>query len=171
MLPSHGFLYFCENLKNMKLFSTLAITLIFPILLSAQSANMDKVFILGEEEQLYEQLTSSYSQSLLEAASGDIEVAFDNWLNMQQAMDAYAEQIGYNLDGVKVWLHVFFGADGQIDHLGFLLRPDSRLVDQVELRAFFAGFVGDYQLPLRSSLQFNHYTGAAFPTISRRVTN
>ena len=155
----------------MKLFTTLAITLAFPFFLLAQSANMDKVFVLGEEEQLYEQLTSSYSQSLLEAASGDIEVAFDSWLNMQQSMDDYAEQIAYNLDGVKVWLHVFWSKEGKIDRLGFLLRPDSRLVDQSELKAFFAGFVGEYQLPLTSGMQFSHYTGAAFPTISRRATN
>ncbi len=155
----------------MKLLSTLAIILAFPLLLPAQSSQLEQIFILGEEEQLYEQLTSSYSQSLLEAASGDIETAFDSWLHMQQAMDAYAQQIGYDLNGVKVLLHVFWDTSGSIDRLGFLLRPDSRLVDQAELRAFFAAFVDQYRLPLTSDLQFNHYTAAAFPTISQRVTN
>lgn len=155
----------------MKLTTLITILVGLPLLITAQSSKMDQVFLLGEEEARYEQLTSIHSQSLLEATSGDIEAALNSWLAMQQAMDAYAAQINYDINGVKVWLHVFWDADGSIAHLGFLLRPDSRLVDQNELKAFFAGFIEQYQLPVQSDRKFSHYTGAAFPTLSQRASN
>ena len=131
------------------------------------SAQLEKVFLLGEEEERYEQLVGSYSQSLLEATSGNITQAFEGWLDMQKAIDRYATSQNYDLNGVKVWLHVFWNANGSIDHLGFLLRPDSRFVKNDELRALLAGFIGQYQLPFQSGRTFNHYTGATFPTISQ----
>jgi len=141
----------------------LAITAL-PLLATAQ---LDKVFLLGSDEQAYEQLVGNYSQSLLEATSGNITQAFEGWLDMQQAIDQYSVQQNYDLNGVKIWLHVFWAPDGAIDKLGFLLRPDSRFVETAELRALLAGFVQDYRLPVKSGRTFNHYTGATFPTIAQ----
>jgi hypothetical protein len=136
---------------------------------TAQNGNLSKVFVLGQEEQRYEQLTSAYNYTLLEASSNDIQAAFAKWLDMTQAMDAYAEKTKFDLKGVKVWMHVFWNEDGRIDHLGYLVRPDSRLVSDDELKAFFASFTGQYQLPMKSSRKFSHYTGANFPTLSERM--
>ncbi|MEL7221238.1 MAG: hypothetical protein AAGJ93_07965, partial [Bacteroidota bacterium] len=116
----------------------------------------------------YEQLTSGYTQTLLEATGGDITQAFEAWLDMQQAIDAYAKTQNYDLNGVRLWMHVFWGPNGDIDQMGFLLRPDSRLVDENEIKALLAGFIGQYRLPVQSSQKFNHYTGATFPTLSQR---
>lgn len=127
-----------------------------------------KVFVLGEGEERYEQLTSTYTQTLLGASQNDIEVAFSRWLDMMRAMDAHAEKVNFNLKGVKVWFHVFWSENGNIDYLGFLLRPDSRYVDVAELKAFFSDFIANYQLSVRADRKFSHYTGATFPTISEK---
>ncbi|WP_020535893.1 hypothetical protein [Lewinella cohaerens] len=150
---------------------TTACLLALPFLAAAQSGSLDKIFMLGTEEQRYEQLTSSYSQSLLEASAGDITKAFEGWLDMQQAIDSYANSQNFDLNGVRLWLHVFWAEDGQIDQMGFLLRPDSRLVDEGEIKVLLAGFVEQYRLPIQSGKKFNHYTGAAFPTLSQRRGN
>lgn len=155
-------------MRSLIVFSCL---LSLPLLAQAQPSSLDKVFVLGEAEQRYEQLTSSYSQTLLEASQGDIEQAFTNWLEMQKAMDAYADEIDFDIKGVRVWLHVFWSETGKIDFIGFLPRPDSRLIDNDELRAFLAGFAERYQLPLNSTRKFNHYTGAAFPTLAERAVD
>ena len=142
-----------------------------PFLAFAQSSSLDKVFLLGTEEQAYERYTGEYSQSLLEATSGNITQAFEGWLDMQQAIDAYSQSQAYNLNGVKIWLHVFWGADGRIDHLGFLLRPDSRFVDTNELKVLLAGFIENYRFRITSGAKFSHYTGATFPTLSQRKSD
>ncbi|MEZ4985466.1 MAG: hypothetical protein R2795_10580 [Saprospiraceae bacterium] len=146
----------------------LMLILVFSISSIAGFAQMDKVMVLGTEEARYEQLTGSHPQSLLEATGGDITRAFESWLEMQQAIDAYAEAQSFDLNGVKLWLHVFWSADGKIDQIGFLLRPDSRLVDAAEIHALLAGFAKQYQFPVQSGQPFHHYTGATFPTLSQR---
>lgn len=139
-------------------------------LVTAQST-MEKVFKLGEKEEWYEQLTSTYNETLLSACDNDIKMAFGKWMDMMQAMDAHADKVNFNLKGVQVWLHVFWNPEGSIDQLGFLMRPESRNVGEQELKAFFASFIKEYRLPLQNDRKFSHYTGATFPTISERVEN
>lgn len=127
------------------------------------------VFLMGEQEAAYEKLNQTYKQSLLEACDNDMKLAFNKWLNMMQEMEAYADEINYDLNGVKLLMHVFWNADGQIDHIGYFLRPNSRNVDTAELSAFFTSFSRQYTFPVSSDRKFMHYTKASFPTFSERA--
>lgn len=155
----------------MKSILAILLCLVANLSLSAQTTALDKVFVLGSDEQRYEQLTSTHPQSLLEATGNNISQAFEGWLNMQQAIDVYAEQQNFDLNGIKLLLHVFWAADGSIDQIGFLLRSDSRLVGEPEIRALLAGFAKQYRLPIQSNQGFSHYTGASFPTYSQRKSD
>lgn len=153
----------------MKFLFTLSLgLLLFSTTLTAQD---NQVFQLGEDEKLYEQVYQEYSQNLLEVANYDTKAAFDNWLSMLIEMEKYAEKLRFDLNGVKLYLHVFWNFDGSIDHIGYLLRPDSRNISQAELGAFFKTFMKKYKFPLTSSKKFNHYTGANFPVYSQKVNN
>ncbi|MEZ5042701.1 MAG: hypothetical protein R2828_22600 [Saprospiraceae bacterium] len=154
----------------MRYLVTLCIISFFSFL-QGQESNIPKVFTLGESEQAYESLNQAYSKTLLEATNGDIKTAFDQWLNMMKEMDRYAEDINYDLNGAKIWLHVFWAANGKIDHIGYLLRSDSKNINEDELKAFFSSFMNRYTFPIKADKPFNHYTGATFPTFSVKVTN
>jgi hypothetical protein len=136
---------------------------------SAQDDQLPAVFQLGENEQVYEQLTTDYSLTLLEVANFDAQSAFSNWLEMMLAMEAHADKIKFDMKGVKLWMHVFWNADGTIQHIGYMLRPDSRNVSALELSAFLKTFMKKYQFPLSGNKSFNHYTGANFPVYSEKV--
>ena len=144
------------------------LSLLFISQLGYSQTDSPTVFVLGENEKNYERLTQDYSQSLLEASGNDIKKAFNYWIDMMSAMDDYSERVRYDLKGVKVWIHVFWSKDGEIDHIGYILRPDSRNVDTAELSAFFSSFTRSYRFPLKSNKNFNHYTGASFPTFVQR---
>ena len=131
-------------------------------------ATLGRAFVLGENEQSYEQLASQYSAGLLQVSNNDMKAAFENWLDLLQAIDDYANRINYDIKGVKVYLHVFVAADGTIDHIGFLPRPDSRNVPLAELQAFFSGFARAYKMPVTGQQPFSHYAGATFPTLNER---
>lgn len=155
-------------MKRLMLF--LLLTGVFTAMVKAQpGSELPAVFVLGEEEQAYEQLTKDYSQSLLTTCNYDMQVAFEKWLEMMQEMEAYADKINFDLKGVSVWFHVFWNTDGHIDHIGFLLRPNSRNVPKAELAAFLTTFMRRYTFPVTSSQKFSHYTGATFPTFSQRI--
>ena len=132
-------------------------------------SELPRVFVLGEEEQAYEQLTKDYSQSLLTACNYDMKAAFDKWLGMMQEMETYSEKINFDLKGISVWFHVFWNTDGNIEHIGFLLRPNSRNVPKAEMAAFLTTFMRRYTFPVTSGQKFSHYTGATFPTFSQRI--
>lgn len=153
-------------LSSLCLFLVLSLTSLF-----GQSAALPRVFILGEDEKIYEQLNQQYSQTLLEATNNDIEKAFDHWLEMMRAIDEYADQIKVDIRGVRTWLHVFWAPDGTIDHIGYLLRSDSRNIDPVEFKAFLSGFMRQYRFPVQSTKPYSHYTGATFPTFAERANN
>lgn len=138
--------------------------------LQAQSGDATPtVFVMGKHEAGYEELTQTYKQSLLEACGNDMQVAFDKWLEMMQKMEAYADEIDYNIDGVKVLMHVFWNEDGSIAHLGYFLRPNSRNIPTEELTAFFRSFIRQYKFPVSSQRKFAHYTKASFPTFTERA--
>lgn len=134
-----------------------------------QAQEAPVVFVMGEQETTYEKLNQTYKQTLLEACDNDMKLAFDKWLHMMQEMEAYADEINFDLDGIKVLLHVFWSEQGRIDHMGYFLRPNSRNVNTTELSAFFSSFSRQYTLPVNSNRKFMHYTKASFPTFSERA--
>ncbi|MBK8491131.1 MAG: hypothetical protein IPL49_09640 [Saprospirales bacterium] len=105
------------------------------------------VFVIGDYEPEYEALTGNYSKSLLDVCGSDMTQAFDLWIGFVEEIEAYSKQSGFELNGVKAWIHVFFNEDGTITHIGFHLKPTSRNVDTDALASFLSQFIGQYQLP------------------------
>jgi hypothetical protein len=128
------------------------------------------VFVLGEFDKQYEAIMSDYA-SLLTACDEDMKIAFDKLVSMMKEMEAYAKLTGYNLDGIKLWVHIFWRKDGSIEHLGFHLKPNSRNVEPVELKNFLVGFMTQYKFPLTAPKKFSHYTTFSFPVITSTPTN
>ncbi len=129
---------------------------------------LPKVFLLGEHQSQYEKEVPQYV-SLLEACDNEMKVAFEKWLSMISEMEAYAKKIEYPLEGIKLWLHVFWDKEGNIEHIGYYLRPNSKNVDLEELSAFFSSFVNQYKFPLTAEQKFHHYTSVSFPAFSKRI--
>ncbi len=140
---------------------------LFLLPMYAQNGNnnndLPKVFVLGEHESAYEHLVLSYKATLLKVAGNDMQKAFDTWTSFLQEIESYAQNQGMDLTGVKLWLHVFWNADGSINHIAFHLRPDSKNVDVEKLEQLFQSFSEFYRLPLTSDQPFMHYTTVTFP--------
>lgn len=135
---------------------------------TAQTAELPAVFILGQSEKGYEVAKQEYQQTLLEVSNYNTQEAFNHWMSMMKELQKHADKLSYDLKGVKIWLHAFWNADGSIAHLGYLLRPDSRNVDTLELAAVLKTFMKKYTFPVTSGEKFSHYTGANFPIYSEK---
>ena len=130
----------------------------------ADTLALPKVFLIGEYEEQYELLYERYNEILLSVCHDDMNLAFDKWMDMIGQMEDYSHEIDYDLKGIKIWLKVFWGIDGKIDHLSYFLKPNSRNIDTLELSAFLSSFMNRYQLPLQSKVPFTHNGSATFPT-------
>lgn len=122
------------------------------------------VFIIGENEQEYEALLGAYKKSLLDVCGSDMTYAFDLWMGLIEEMEAYSQQVGFDLNGAKAWFHVFFEKDGTISNIGFHLKPTSRNIDNDELSAFLTSFISQYKFPFTSLEKFASYTSVSFPS-------
>ncbi len=129
------------------------------------------VFVLGQYQESYEALSAKFESSLLTACNNDLQEAYKKWMHMMSAMEAYSNQIDYDIRGLKIWLQVYWNPDGSLAHVAYHLKPNSRNFDYAELNAFFKSFSNHYELPLKSPVPYAHYGSASFPLYigSRRL--
>lgn len=167
----------------MKIFKTIMVlTLFCPLWLmanqamdrmavSADSTQLPKVFIIGEHEEEFNNLTLQFQTLLLEACDDNMDVAYDKWLSMLEEMEAYANLNNFDLKGIKMWINVFWEKDGSIKHLAYYLKPQSKNVDTRFLTAFLTEFIKVYRFPLVHTDGYSHYGIANFPVFPRRLGN
>ena len=122
------------------------------------------IFQLGEFEVQMDREAMVHQTQLLTACEFDIEMAYGKWISMIKEMEAYSNRINFDINGVKVWLNVFYEKTGQIGHIGYYLKPNSRNIDRDEFAAFLKSFVNNYTFPHSYKEPFSHYGSAGFPT-------
>ena len=135
-----------------------------------KSKALPTVFVLGDFEASYETLVEGYQRSLLEACDCGQKEAFGKWIGMLNELDVYARKQNVDIRGVKLWLHVFFEADGSVEHIAYHLRPNSRQLDDATLAPLLEGFAGQYTFPVTGEEGFAHYSTGAFPVFGELTT-
>lgn len=152
----------------MKLSQPLSLGFLFILLnfsLFAQDQELPKVFIMGQDEVIYETLEEQYQESLLSVCNNDMRTMMENWYTMMLEIESYANKIQFDIKGMKLFMNVYWNKEGKIEHLGYILRPDSKNKPYEELTAFFSSFVARHEGSVNSASGFKHYAVAAFPTL------
>jgi len=129
--------------------------------------DLPEVFQIGEHEEAFEALSFTYNTSLLAACDENMDVAYKKWLDMLQALENFAHSNGVDLNGVKMWMNVFWDEKGDIDHIAYYLKPQSKNIDQRYLTALFKEFSLTYQFPMTYPGKFSHYGLARFPVFAK----
>lgn len=156
-------------MQMMTIFTVMCSSFLLSISPITSNTTLPKVFLLGEYEKEYEKLNEEYGTSLLMACDNDMERAFNKWISMLKEMEVYAQQVEYDINGAKFWLHVFWKSDGSISHIAYHLRPSSRNINTKELSTFLSGFASQYRFPLATSKKYSHYSTAYFPMTAQRI--
>ncbi len=126
--------------------------------------DLPKAFFIGEYDYLYTDLYNEHPGMLMEVCDNNMDAAFEKWLHLIYGIEDYSKEINFDLNGVKIWLNVFWAQDGTIDNIAFYLKPNSRNIKDTEIVAFFKSFVNNYRLPIDADKAFNHSGSASFPT-------
>ncbi len=74
--------------------------------------NLPEVFQIGEHEEAFEALSFTYNTSLLAACDENMDMAYKKWLDMLQSLESFGHSNGVDLNGVKMWLNVFWDKNG-----------------------------------------------------------
>ncbi len=134
--------------------------------LTAQS-NIDtlpSVFMIGEHEKSYSQMLTLRPELLMTVCNGDMDLAYENWLNFLRAVEQFATENEVDINGVKIWINVFWNPNGKIKHIAFFPKPNSKNMDYEYLRVLFSQFILQYESKLEFEKLFCHYGSASFPS-------
>jgi hypothetical protein len=133
-----------------------------------QQPSIPQVFVIGEYEDQYLDLSQTHPAVFMAVYGNDIDKAYQGWSEFLMDMEDYALDQSFDLKGVKLWLNLYFNADGTISNLAFFHKPNSRNVPDDELTVFFQKFVRQYRLPKSFDKGFQHSASASFPTFFHR---
>ena len=125
------------------------------------------VFLIGEYEYAYEQLVQNSDIMLLNVCNNSMDDAFSRWNKFLFEMESYAEELNFNIKGVKIWINVFWKADGSIRHIVYYPKPNSININYKELTSFFKNFIKVYNIPIQYESEFSHYGIASFSTFAK----
>jgi hypothetical protein len=137
------------------------------VALCGQAVHQKLIFEIGKDEQIYRNTCESYPETLLTWKKDDYTQSALLWFDFLKSMETYAESIQFNLNGLKLWLHIFWNERGGIDYIGYFIHPESRQIDKMELNAFLSSFTRLADKPdFKSGMKISHYTSASFPTFA-----
>ena len=131
-----------------------------------QLDSLPKVFMIGENEDEYEELVATCNDPLLSVCNDSMDEAYKKWLGLLSDMEKFAESRDFDIRGIKIWLNVFWNTDGSIKHLVYYPKPNSRNMDFDLLSEFMLVFQSQYNMQFTNQKCFSHYGSAAFPTFA-----
>jgi hypothetical protein len=144
------------------------IFLVFGIgtLIQAQSKidTLPSVFLIGEYESSYNKMLSNQPDLLMSVCDDNMDIAYKNWLDFLVEIEKYAISQDVNINGVKMWINVFWNEDGTVKHIAYYPKPNSINMDYEYISVLFRNFIRTYHSDLRNDKLFCHYGSASFPS-------
>lgn len=132
----------------------------------AQSVNT-KVALIGENEKEYEKIMTECSSSLLSISENSMDKAFNLWTTMLSDFEETAENQGFDIKGTKVWMNLFWEADGSIKKIVYYPKPNSKNIDFNQFTKLLETFATNYYLEIDHDTCFSHYGSASFPILTK----
>ncbi len=151
----------------MKYLLTIFLALVaFSQTISAQSVTdtLPTVFLIGEYEKQYNEMISDAPDLLMTVCKNDMDKAYSLWLSFLVGLEKYAIENEVNINGVKVWINVFWDENGNIKHIAYYPKPNSINMEYNVLAAVLKEYTKNYSLELENEKMFAHYGSASFPS-------
>ena len=126
--------------------------------------SLPRVFELNNFDEIaFEKIKSDYETTLLSASKNDVETAYYCWMHLLKHLESFSQKRNIDLNGVKLWLYIFWQKDGTIEHVGYFLKPHSKNIETEVVKALLSNFCDEYKFPLKGEKNFSNYNSANFP--------
>jgi len=161
----------------MRIFLNILLLSLFTVAIAqAQSASgtdstteIPTTFLISEDDSAYGDLVSSTPTSLLQVCDDQMDEAYKKWIYMLADLEEEAVEKGFEIRGLKIWMNVFWNADGSINHIVYYPKPNSRNIEYKDFTKFLNQFAEIYKLDIKSNVSFAHYGSASFPTFVEQM--
>jgi hypothetical protein len=126
------------------------------------------VINVAQNSAALDALSNTYQSSLFSASNADFRETVNNWSIFLRSMEQYAEEIDFDIKGVKVWMKVFWAKDGSVNHLAYALSDRSININLTEWEAFLRSFIRNRKMALQHSKGFTYDGRIMFPLSYQR---
>jgi hypothetical protein len=148
------------------LFAVLSVLTTAKATSSIKIDSLPTVFALGQfDGQPFEKLKADYETQLLTVCRNDMEMAYYLWVHVMKHIETHSVKTGFDMNGVKLWLYIFWNKDGSIKNIAFFPKPNSKNFKNEDMTAFLSGFCKIYKFPMTADANFSHYSTANFPVL------
>lgn len=133
----------------------------------AQPGSLDtlpRVFTVGEYSKQYEDLVTECELPLLQISAMSMDKASEHWLKVLRELELHAESMEFDIKGVRLWINIFWNADGSIRHMVYFPKRNSKNVDFKRLAVVLRSFCESSTTKLRAPACYSHSGSARFPT-------
>ncbi|MEO6189731.1 MAG: hypothetical protein ABIP47_03860 [Saprospiraceae bacterium] len=120
-------------------------------------------FLIGEFEHAYDELLEEYSRSLVSVCDNSNDKAYSIWSNVLVDINEQSKISNMDLNGLKLWINIFFENDGTIQHIVYYPKPNSKNMDFDKLTSFFTSFCKSYKMNVPLSSKCMLSATASFP--------
>lgn len=149
--------------------SLLALMLALQPISAIAQDGLPGTYLMGEYEEEVERLNLYCGSVLLSVCNDSMEVAYTKWIEMLSDIEEFAEEQKFDIKGVKIWIHVYWNADGTIKHISYYPKNTCKNMDFTLLTEFFNLFIENYTFSVTHDECFNQYSSASFPTFSKLI--
>lgn len=125
---------------------------------------LPSVFMIGEHEIEYNEMLKVQPDLLMSVCNDDMEKAYNKWLTFLVEIEKFAIENDVDINGVKIWINVFWNENGTLKHIAFYPKPNSRNMEYEYVKVLFAQFIEKYNSDLKNEKLFCHYGSASFPS-------
>ncbi len=139
-----------------------AFVLLMP-LAKAQELQLPTVFRIGQYESSYQLLLRKHAATLIEVVDNDLEQAHRVWQNVLLDIEEEAAVEEVDFDGVRLYLNVFWTAEGRIAHIAYFIKPNSKRIADEEVVGVLSKVIGTQTLRTNAKRAFVHFGSASFP--------
>lgn len=133
---------------------------------STQVDSLPPVFMIGDFEKKYEKLVESCSDPLYKVCDNSMDKSYEAWISVLKDLEVFAKKEEFDILGVKLFLNIYWNGEGQIKHMVYSPKPNSKNIDFFAMSKMFERFIENYKMPYEHSNCFNHNGSASFPTHS-----
>ncbi len=125
---------------------------------------LPSVFMIGEYESQYNEMLKIQPDLLMTVCNDDMDIAYNKWLNLLVEIEQFAIENDVDINGVKIWINVFWNEDGSLKHIAFYPKPNSRNMEYEYVKVLFKQFIEQYNSNLKNEKIYCHYGSASFPS-------
>lgn len=109
-------------------------------------------------------MLSNQPDLLMSVCNDDMDKAYSAWLNFLVEVERFAIEKELDINGVKLWINVFWSPDGTVKHIAFYPKPNSKNMEYEYISVLLREFAISQDSGIEHSKMFCHYGSASFPS-------